>query len=127
MMTGVPGRRVISVTAAAFITALTAHAADASGQTVVTTAATLNSRVLLGAAALLVTGLLFLLYFYRPRLYIRYWVLAWILAAASPLLLAHRYTTLKAVEGIYGLSQFVGVLSSLVFVLSADAYRTKPR
>ena len=28
---------------------------------------------------------------------------------------------------MYGLSQFVGILSALVFVVSADAYRTKPQ
>jgi diguanylate cyclase (GGDEF)-like protein len=83
--------------------------------------------VLLGAAALLIMGLLFLLYFYRPRLYIRYWILGWILAAAAPFLIAHEYTTRAAAGAMYGLSQFVGILSALVFVISADAYRTKPR
>ena len=28
---------------------------------------------------------------------------------------------------MYGVSQFVGILSALVFVVSADAYRTRPR
>ena len=90
-------------------------------------AGVLNPRVLLGAAALLVTGLLFLLYFYRRRLYIRFWILAWTLGAISPLLIAYRFEFVKANNAMYGLSQFVGILSALVFVVSADAYRTRPR
>jgi diguanylate cyclase (GGDEF)-like protein len=89
-------------------------------------AGVLNPRVLLAGAALLVTGLLFLLYFYRRRLYIRFWILAWTLSAISPLLIAHRFANGKANDAITGLSQFVGILSALVFVVSADAYRTKP-
>ena len=90
-------------------------------------AGVLNPRVLLGGAALLVTGLLFLLYFYRRRLYIRYWIMAWMLGAISPFLIAHRFSCVKANNAMYGLSQFVGILSALVFVVSADAYRTRPR
>lgn len=90
-------------------------------------AAGLNPRLLVGAAALLITGLLLLLYFYRPRLYIRYWILGWTVAAASPLLLAYRTPVPRLEPAIYGLSQFLGILGALVFVISADAYRTKPR
>jgi diguanylate cyclase (GGDEF)-like protein len=87
----------------------------------------LNSHVLLGGAALLVTGLLFLLYFYRRRLYIRFWILAWTLASLSPFLIAHQFANEQANNAMYGLSQYVGILSALVFVVSADAYRTKPQ
>jgi diguanylate cyclase (GGDEF)-like protein len=111
--------------AALVAAALVLSARGAQAQTV-TAAATVNPRVLLGTSALLVTAVLSLLYFYRPRLYIRYWLLGWVLAALSPFLIAHRYTTSKAADGMYGLSQFAGILSALVFVVSADAYRTKP-
>ena len=60
-----------------------------------------------------VTGLLFLLYFYRRRLYIRFWILAWTLGAISPLLIAYRFEFVKANNAMYGLSQFVGILSAL--------------
>jgi diguanylate cyclase (GGDEF)-like protein len=112
----------VVTTAALFLTAPVVHA-----QAVATAAGGLNPRVLLGATALLVTGLLFLLYFYRPRLYIRYWILGWLFAASAPFLIAHRYATTAANNAVYGLSQFAGILSALVFVISADAYRTKPR
>ncbi len=87
----------------------------------------LDPRVLLGAAALLVAGLLCLLYFYRQRLYIRYWILGLTLAAVSPFLIALPLANKSARFAIYGISQFVGILSALVFVISADAYRTRPR
>ncbi len=89
--------------------------------------AVLNAQLLLGAAALLVTGLLFLLYFYRPRLYIRYWTLGWSVAAASSLLLAPHYTNPQLAASVYGLSQLLGIVAALVFVISADAYRGRPR
>ncbi|MEN3339844.1 MAG: diguanylate cyclase [Acidobacteriota bacterium] len=106
---------------------LIAQSADSHLQTLPAPAGILNPRLLLGGAALLVTGLLFLLYFYRRRLYIRFWILAWTLSAVSPFLIAHRFTSYKANDAMYGLSQFVGILSALVFVISADAYRTSPR
>lgn len=97
------------------------------GQGVPAAAAGLNPRLILGVASLLITGLLFLLYFYRPRLYIRYWILGWAVAAASPLVVAARVANPGIAVVLYGLSQFLGILSALVFVISADAYRTKPR
>jgi diguanylate cyclase (GGDEF)-like protein len=124
-MIRVPGRPASIAATAALI--LIAFVVDAGAQAPAAAATSLNPRVLLGAAALLITGLLVLLYFYRPRLYIRYWILAWTLAAASPFLIAYRYTNPAAANAMYGLSQFVGILSALVFVVSADAYRTTPR
>jgi diguanylate cyclase (GGDEF)-like protein len=125
MTTGAPRRTPPVVAAATLI--LTTGVVDLSAQSAAATATSLNPRVLLGAAALLITGLLSLLYFYRRRLYIRYWILAWTLAAAAPFLIAHAYTNRTAAGAMYGLSHFVGILSALVFVISADAYRTKPR
>ncbi|MEP6593253.1 MAG: hypothetical protein ABJC51_06145, partial [Acidobacteriota bacterium] len=87
----------------------------------------LNAQLLLGAAALLVAALLLFLYLYRPRLYIRYWILGWSLAAGSSLLLAPSYSSPRIAASIYGLSQFLGITAALLFVISADAYRTRPR
>ncbi len=106
---------------------LIAQSVDPHLQTLPAAGGVLNPRLLLAGAAVLVTGLLFLLYFYRRRLYIRFWILAWTLGAISPFLIARRFVNYKANDAMYGLSQFVGILSALVFVISADAYRTKPR
>ena len=93
-MIGAPRRPLTVVATAAFIATL--HAVDTRAQAAqIVAGGSLNPRVLLGAAALLVTGLLVLLYFYRRRLYIRYWILGWLLAAAAPLLIVHRFASEK--------------------------------
>jgi diguanylate cyclase (GGDEF)-like protein len=85
-----------------------------------------DPRGLVGAGALVVTALLLLLYFYRRRVYILYWICGWILVAASMFLAVPVYARLQAGWFAYGVSQFLGILSSLVFVLSADAYQRPP-
>jgi diguanylate cyclase (GGDEF)-like protein len=86
-----------------------------------------NARNLAGAGALIVTALLFLLYFYRRRLYILYWMGGWILIGGSMLLAGAGYRNVKVGYAAYGFSQFLGVVSALLFVVSADAYRSRPR
>lgn len=84
-------------------------------------------RNLAGVATLLVAGLLSLLYFYRRRTYILCWVSGWTLTALSLLLAARRFTGEVAGNSAYGISQFLGILAALAFVLGADAYRTRLR
>ena len=86
-----------------------------------------DPRGLAGAGAFVVTALLLLLYFYRRRVYILYWIAGWILLAASMFLAVPVYSTEQCGWFAYGVSQFLGIVSSLVFVLSADAYRAPPR
>jgi diguanylate cyclase (GGDEF)-like protein len=81
-----------------------------------------------GSGSLAVTALLLLLFFYRRRLYILFWTGGWLLVSAS-MFLAERailpgdgFTAMS-----YGVSQFLGVLSALFFVISADAYPARPR
>jgi diguanylate cyclase (GGDEF)-like protein len=101
--------------------------ADARTQPITPAAALVNSRLLLGGATLVIGGILVPLYFYRRRGYILYWIAGWALAALSALLVAHEWRNAQVGWGVYGCSQFVGILSALVFVISADAYRTRPR
>jgi diguanylate cyclase (GGDEF)-like protein len=81
-----------------------------------------------GQGALVVTGVLLLLFVYRRRLYILFWTAGWFLVSASmflagrPFEMTHRASLLT-----YGVSQFLGILSALFFVLSADAYPARPR
>lgn len=89
-------------------------------------ATAIQPRLLTGVAALIVTGLLLLLYFYRRRLYILYWIAGWLITAASTLLTAYPYRSHLLGWFAYGMSQFLGIISALVFVVSADAYRTRP-
>jgi len=87
----------------------------------------LNPHLLGGAGALVVTGLLLLLFFYRRRLYILFWVSAGALLAASMFSAGRAYTSELTSYFAYGVSQFLGILSALMLVLSADAYPSKPR
>jgi diguanylate cyclase (GGDEF)-like protein len=81
-----------------------------------------------GSGALVVTGLLLLLFFYRRRLYILFWTGGWLLVAASMFLAARPLTAGDQLSELsYGVSQFLGILSALFFVISADAYPARPR
>jgi diguanylate cyclase (GGDEF)-like protein len=86
-----------------------------------------NPRALAAGAAAIVSALLLLLYFYRRRYYILYWIAGWILTAVSMLIAAPTYPFRGLALMAYGLSQFFGVVSALAFVISADAYRARPR
>jgi diguanylate cyclase (GGDEF)-like protein len=85
-----------------------------------------NPRVHDGIGDLLATGLVVLLYFYRRQPFIRYWIAAWTLAAASTLIIAAPYSNAYVGLMAFGLSQFLSIVSALAFVISADAYRARP-
>jgi len=86
-----------------------------------------NPYILVGFTAVVVGAMSLLVYFYRRRLFILWWMGAWFLLAGAMLPVSRSYKNV-ALGGIaYGLSQFLGVLSSLAFVVAADAYRQKPQ
>ena len=81
-----------------------------------------------GSGALVVTGLLLLLFFYRRRLYILFWTGGWLLVSARMFLAAAPVDRSDKVSLMsFGVSQFLGILSALFFVISADAYPARPR
>jgi diguanylate cyclase (GGDEF)-like protein len=88
---------------------------------------TVDPRGLAGTTALVMAALLVLLYVYRRRSYILYWCSGWMLAAISFFMAARPYGTDTLANLAYGISQFAGILSGLLFVISADAYITRPR
>ena len=87
----------------------------------------IGPRALAGWAALVISGLLLLVFLYRRRLFIMLWTLGWGVTGLSMLLASRAYATETLGWLVYGLSQFLGIVSALLFVLSADAYRTRPR
>jgi diguanylate cyclase (GGDEF)-like protein len=89
--------------------------------------AVLNPHVLAGSAALVIALLSLLVYLYRRRLFILWWMGAWLLLAASMLTVARTDGHDKLGAMAYGISQFMGVLASLAFVVAADAYRQRPK
>jgi diguanylate cyclase (GGDEF)-like protein len=89
-----------------------------------------------GSTAILVAGLLLLLYFYRRKRYILYWSAGWMLTAGSMLIASvatgklvssAEQASKKIPNLMFGLSQFIGIVAALVFVVSADAYRSRPK
>jgi diguanylate cyclase (GGDEF)-like protein len=85
-----------------------------------------NPRMVTGAVALVIATVLLLLYAYRRRLFILWWIAGWILLAASMFLVARPYVNEHLGWMAYGSSQFLGILSTLAFVIAADAYRHRP-
>ena len=87
----------------------------------------LNPHLLAGSTALVVALLLLVVYFYRRRLFIVWGMAAWLLLGAS-MTIVSRSSGGDELDGlVYGISQFLGLLSSLTFVVAADAYRQRPR
>ncbi len=129
-MMRIPSRRAVLVCAALLIVTAdpAALAWDAARAQAIAPALTvIDVRTLAGAATLLVAALLSLLYFYRRRPYILCWVAGWVLIGASRLLAAREFPGERMSLAAYGLSQFLAIVGALVFVLSADAYRTRLR
>jgi diguanylate cyclase (GGDEF)-like protein len=86
-----------------------------------------NTRLLAGIGACLVIAFLLLIYSYRRRPYVLYWVTGWALTAISMFLAAGRYTRPSVGHLVYGLSQFFAVAAATAFVMGADAYDAPPR
>jgi diguanylate cyclase (GGDEF)-like protein len=87
----------------------------------------LNPHLLAGSTALVVALLLLVVYFYRRRLFIVWAMAAWMLLGSSMLIVSRSYAGRELDGLVYGISQFLGLLSSLAFVVAADAYRQRPR
>ncbi|MBI2222417.1 MAG: GGDEF domain-containing protein [Acidobacteria bacterium] len=90
-------------------------------------ALTINPRGAAAVAALLLATLLAGLFVYRRRTYILQWSCAWGLIALSLALLAREWPSLAAGRAIVGLAQLLNLAAALVFVLSADSFRQRPR
>jgi diguanylate cyclase (GGDEF)-like protein len=86
-----------------------------------------NTRLVAGIGACLVIAFLLLIYSYRRRRYVLYWVAGWGLTAISMFLAAGRYTSIHVDYLVYGLSQFGAVAAATAFVMGADAYDAPPR
>jgi diguanylate cyclase (GGDEF)-like protein len=96
-------------------------------QAVASSQTSIDARTLGGITTLLVAGLLSLLYFYRRRSYILCWVAGWTLSALSLLIAAraYRFAHKEIANAAYGFSQFLAIVGALVFVVAADAYRSR--
>jgi hypothetical protein len=67
-----------------------------------------------------------ILYLYRGRAFIVYWIGGWLLIAASLALLARGYADLAFGSAILGLAHLLAVWSAGLTMLGADAFPDAP-
>ena len=80
---------------------------------------------LAAGAAVIIVGVLALLYLYRRRLYILHWIAGWAFIAGS-MFVAARSSGHPQLDWLaYGASQFLSVCGALAFVAAADAYSAR--
>jgi diguanylate cyclase (GGDEF)-like protein len=82
---------------------------------------------LAGGAAVIIVALLSLLYLYRRRSYILYWVAGWGCLAVSLFMAGWRHGQPQLDSVTFGVSQLLSIFSALGFVLAADAYSVRAR
>src|SRR3954470_3703239 len=88
---------------------------------------TIGPRALAGWAALVISGLMLLVFIYRRGEFIALWTTGWAVTGLSLLLASGEYRPPMLGWMLYGVSQFLGVIAALIFVISADAYRSQLR
>ena len=82
---------------------------------------------LAGGAAVIIIGLLALLYIYRRREYILYWIGGWACVALSMFAVDRSYDRALAAWTAYGASQFLSICHALCFVAAAESFRRRAR
>ena len=83
-------------------------------------------RILAAYGALIAAAMLSILYLYRGRAFIVYWIGSWILIAGSLALLAQGYEDVRFGSVMLGLAQLLGVWSAGLTLLGAEAYPDAP-
>ena len=89
--------------------------------------ALINPRLLLGVETAVIATLLLLLYLYRRRTYILWWMWGWFALSAGATLSAESLNSVKLDAMVFGLAQFLRIVAGLLFVVATDAYRQAPR
>ena len=83
--------------------------------------ALVEPRLVAAAGAAIVAGLLFLLYLNRRRAYVLFWILGWVLIAASMMILGDNERFGGNLPRFAGFYQTLNVSSALAFAISATA------
>jgi diguanylate cyclase (GGDEF)-like protein len=89
--------------------------------------ALINPRLLMGLETAVIATLLLLLYIYRRRTYILWWMWGWFALSAGSLLSAEPLQSVKLDAMVFGVAQFLRIVAGLLFVVATDAYRQAPR
>lgn len=89
-------------------------------------AANVEPRVLASYGAVLAAALLGLLYVYRGRAFIVYWIVAWLLLAGAMFVASRRYADPLVGGVVLGLAALLGNWSAAMLVLSVQAFPDMP-
>ena len=89
--------------------------------------ALVNPRLLLAVETAVIATLLLLLYIYRQRTYILWWMWGWFALSFGALISAQPLSNEKLDAMAFGLAQFLRIVAGLLFVVATDAYRQTPR
>ena len=89
-------------------------------------AAVIEPRVLASYGAMLAAGLLGVLYVYRGRAFIVYWILSWLLIAGSLGLMARGYADARLGAVMLGLAELLAAWSAGLLLLAARAFPDAP-
>jgi diguanylate cyclase (GGDEF)-like protein len=87
---------------------------------------TIRPRLFAAYGALIAAMMLGILYLYRGRAFVVYWIGSWLLVASSLLLLAQCYEDLRLGSVMLGLAQLLGVWSAGLMLLAGDAFPEAP-
>jgi diguanylate cyclase (GGDEF)-like protein len=85
-----------------------------------------SPRLLASTETAVIAGLLLLLYGYRRRQYILWWMWGWVLLSAASLLTYTSDFSPQIAAMLFGAAQFLRITAALLFVVAVDAYRQKP-
>jgi diguanylate cyclase (GGDEF)-like protein len=89
-------------------------------------AALIEPRVLASYGAVLAAALLGVLYIYRGRAFIVYWIVGWLLLAGSLFLASRSYVDPRVGGVMLGLAQLLGIWSAALLLLAAQAFPESP-
>jgi diguanylate cyclase (GGDEF)-like protein len=89
--------------------------------------ALINPRLLLAVETAVIATLLLLLYIYRRRTYILWWMWGWFALSVGSMISANHLRSEKLDAMAFGLAQLLRIVAGLLFVVATDAYRQAPR
>jgi diguanylate cyclase (GGDEF)-like protein len=87
---------------------------------------TISPGMFAAYGALLAASMLTILYLYRGRAFVVYWIGSWLLIAGAMVLLAQGYDDARLGSVVLGLAQLLGVWSAGLTLLAAEAFPDEP-
>jgi diguanylate cyclase (GGDEF)-like protein len=87
---------------------------------------TISPGMFAAYGALIAAAVLMILYLYRGRAFVVYWIGSWLLIAASMVLLARGYDDVRLGSVVLGIAQLLSVWAAGLMVLAAEAFPDDP-